>query len=207
MRRIVLFSLLILGVACSGENDSANKGSSGISDDGVDRIYATIITNKGEIVIDLAYQEAPITVANFISLAQGNFQTAYNKKGEGFYDGLKFHRVIKDFMIQGGDPIGNGTGGPGYAIVDEITDLQHDRPGTLSMANAGPNTGGSQFFITHNATPHLDGRHAVFGYVINGQDVVNNIEQGDEIATIIIDRIGESAESFDEYSALKRYSR
>jgi cyclophilin family peptidyl-prolyl cis-trans isomerase len=207
MRRIVLFSLLILGVACSGENDSANNGSSGLNEDGVDRIYATIITNKGEIVIDLAYQDAPITVANFIALAQGSYTTEYNKKGEGFYDGLNFHRVIKDFMIQGGDPIGNGTGGPGYYIKDEITDLKHDRPGTLSMANAGPNTGGSQFFITHNATPHLDGRHTVFGYVINGQDVVDNIVQGDVIATIVIDRIGESAEAFDEYSTLKRIGK
>jgi cyclophilin family peptidyl-prolyl cis-trans isomerase len=204
MRRIVLFSLLILGVACSGENDSANNGSSSKNEDGVDHIYATIVTNKGEIVLDLAYQDAPVTVANFIALAEGSYATEHNKKGEGFYDGLMFHRVIKDFMIQGGDPLGNGTGGPGYSIADEITDLKHDRPGTLSMANAGPNTGGSQFFITHNATPHLDGRHTVFGYVINGQDVVNNIDQGDIIATIVIDRIGESAEAFDEYSTLKR---
>jgi cyclophilin family peptidyl-prolyl cis-trans isomerase len=203
MKKNIFFALIVLLSACSG-NDASMNDENG---DGVDHIYATIITNKGEIVLDLAYEQAPITVANFISLAQGNFTTQYSKKGSGYYNGTKFHRVIPDFMIQGGDPTGSGMGGPGYAIPDEITNLKHDRPGTLSMANAGPNTGGSQFFITHLATPHLDGKHAVFGYVVNGQEVVNNITQGDEILEIIIDRVGESAKAFDESANLKREGR
>jgi len=204
MKRFVFFALVIFVSACADSANSNENSNTSQSSDSADHIYATIITNKGEIIVDLAYQYAPVTVANFISLAQGNFQTAYNETGKGFYDGLTFHRVIKNFMIQGGDPIGNGTGGPGYKIADEITDLKHDRPGTLSMANAGPNTGGSQFFITHLATPHLDGRHTVFGYVVEGQDVVDRIEQGDVIVTIAIERVGESAISFDESSALRR---
>lgn len=204
MKRLVFIALVIFASACADNGSSDENSNTSQSSDGVDHIYATIVTNKGDIVVDLAYQHAPVTVANFISLAQGNNKTAYNEAGEGFYDGLTFHRVIKGFMIQGGDPIGNGTGGPGYIIADEITDLKHDRPGTLSMANAGPNTGGSQFFITHVATPHLDGRHAVFGYVVEGQDVVNSIQVGDMIETIIIERVGESAISFDEYSVLRK---
>ncbi|RMD87438.1 MAG: peptidylprolyl isomerase [Candidatus Dadabacteria bacterium] len=139
-------------------------------------ISAVIKTNKGDIEVKLEDKKVPLTVANFVNLAQ-----------RGFYDGVTFHRVIKDFMIQGGDPTGTGMGGPGYRFEDEFDDtLKHDRAGTLSMANAGPNTNGSQFFITHKATPWLDGRHAVFGYVTKGQDVVNAIEQGDTIKTIEI---------------------
>ncbi len=137
---------------------------------------ATISTKKGDIRIKLHDDKAPRTVANFESLAN-----------KGFYDGLTFHRVIKDFMIQGGCPLGTGTGGPGYKFDDEFhPDLKHDGPGVLSMANAGPNTNGSQFFITHSAQPHLDGRHSVFGQVIEGQDVVNRIAQGDVMEKVTV---------------------
>jgi len=136
---------------------------------------ATIETEKGAIQLELFDEDAPKTVANFEKLA-----------GDGFYDGLTFHRVIDDFMIQGGCPKGTGTGGPGYQFDDEpgALALKHDTPGTLSMANAGPNTNGSQFFITHGPTPHLDGVHAVFGRVTQGQDVVDRIAKGDRIETI-----------------------
>ena len=132
--------------------------------------YAEFDTTEGSIIIKLFDQDAPLTVQNFVDLATGK------KTGKPFYDGLIFHRVIPDFMIQGGCPKGTGTGGPGYTIKDEFSPkLRHDGPGVLSMANAGPNTGGSQFFITVKATPWLDGRHAVFGKVVKGMDVVNKI--------------------------------
>ncbi|MBP88298.1 MAG: peptidylprolyl isomerase [Planctomycetaceae bacterium] len=137
---------------------------------------ATFDTNKGTIRIQLHDDKTPKTVANFEKLT-----------ADGFYNGLKFHRVIADFMIQGGCPQGTGTGGPGYQFPDEFhADLKHDGPGVLSMANSGPNTNGSQFFITHVATPHLDGKHSVFGKVIEGQDVVDTIAQGDKIESVTI---------------------
>ena len=133
-------------------------------------------TSQGEIHIELFEDEAPNTVANMIELSE-----------QGFYDGLVFHRVINDFMIQGGCPHGKGTGGPGYRFRDEChPDRRHDGPGVLSMANAGPNTNGSQFFITHSAQPHLDGKHTVFGRVLEGLDVVNRISQGDEIQSVTV---------------------
>ena len=137
---------------------------------------ATIETSKGVIRLELHEDRAPKTVANFEKLA-----------GEGFYDGLTFHRVIPNFMIQTGCPQGTGTGGPGYQFEDEFDDsLRHDRTGILSMANAGPNTNGSQFFITHGPTPHLDGKHSVFGVVTEGQDVVDSIEQGDTMEKVAV---------------------
>jgi peptidyl-prolyl cis-trans isomerase B (cyclophilin B) len=138
---------------------------------------AKMTTDKGEIVIDLAAKDAPNTVNNFVYLSQ-----------KGYYDGLNFHRVIANFMVQGGDPIGNGTGGPGYKFGDEFSPAwRHSGPGMLSMANAGPGTNGSQFFITHSAQPHLDDRHSVFGKVTSGIDVVNNIRQGDKITKVEIE--------------------
>jgi peptidyl-prolyl cis-trans isomerase B (cyclophilin B) len=137
---------------------------------------ATIKTNRGDIVLKLFAQQVPNTVNNFVCLAE-----------DKFYDGTTFHRVIKDFMIQGGDPTGTGRGDPGYKFRDEFDPkLKHDKPGVLSMANAGANTNGSQFFITHVATPWLNNKHSVFGQVIEGQDVVNAIEQGDFIESITI---------------------
>ena len=137
---------------------------------------ATIETNRGTIRLELHHEKVPATVANFEKLA-----------GEGFYDGLTFHRVIRDFMIQAGCPEGTGRGGPGYRFDDEFDpELRHDAPGVLSMANAGPNTNGSQFFITHVPCPHLDGRHSVFGRVLEGQDVVDAIEQGDTMTRVVV---------------------
>jgi cyclophilin family peptidyl-prolyl cis-trans isomerase len=150
-------------------------------------IFAELETTKGKILIKLEYQKTPITVANFIALAEGtNTQVADKYKGKKFYDGLKFHRVIKDFMIQGGDPDGNGQGGPGYAFKDEITDAKFDKAGILAMANSGPKTNGSQFFITHKDTPWLTGKHTIFGYVVTGQEVVNAIAQDDVINKVTI---------------------
>jgi cyclophilin family peptidyl-prolyl cis-trans isomerase len=161
-----------------------------------DGLYAEMITSKGEILIKLEFKKTPMTVANFVGLAEG---TKKSSKGKGvkFYNGLKFHRVIDNFMIQGGDPLGTGRGGPGYKFPDEIdASLKHDSPGVLSMANNGPNTNGSQFFITHTATPWLDGKYTVFGKVITGIDVVNKIKQGDTIVSISIIRNGAEAIQF-----------
>ena len=162
-------------------------------------IYAKIITDKGDILVNLEYKLTPITVSNFIGLSLGTLSNYSNRKNARFYDNLSFHRVIPDFMIQGGCPNGNGMGGPGYNFKDEFhPNLKHDKPGVLSMANAGPNTNGSQFFITHLPTPWLDGKHSVFGNVIEGQSIVDSISNGDKIQKIEIIRIGDDAEKFDE---------
>lgn len=161
----------------------------------IDGLYAVIDTQKGDIVIKLEYKKVPMTVANFVGLVEGELNM--DDPGENFYEGLNFHRVIDNFMIQGGCPKGDGTGGPGYSFPDEFDpSLRHDGPGVLSMANAGPGTNGSQFFITHVKTPWLNDKHSVFGRVVEGQDVVNSIRQGDKINTIRIERIGEDAQKF-----------
>ena len=163
-----------------------------------DGIFAEFDTNKGKIVIQLEYVKAPVTVANFVSLAEGtNTVVKAELKGKPYYNGLKFHRVIKDFMIQGGDPLGTGSGDPGYKFKDEFTDLKHNKGGILSMANSGPATNGSQFFITHKETPWLDGKHTVFGSLISGMDVVNKMEQNDVINTVKIIKKGAAANAFN----------
>ena len=167
-----------------------------------DGLYVEMKTSKGTILLELYYKKAPNTVANFVGLAEGSKAWKDPVTGESrkskFYDGLSFHRVIADFMIQGGDPLGNGRGGPGFRFADEFhPDLRHDRAGVLSMANSGPNTNGSQFFITHKATPWLDNKHSVFGQVRSGLDVVDSIEQQDSIEQVVIIRKGEDAEAFD----------
>nr|WP_315206896.1 peptidylprolyl isomerase [uncultured Flavobacterium sp.] len=173
----------------------------------IEGIFATISTNKGDIVLELEYKKTPVTVANFIALAEGKntFVTNEKLKGKPFFDGLKFHRVIKDFMIQGGDPLGNGSGGPGYAFKDEITDLKHNKAGILSMANSGPTTNGSQFFITHKETPWLDGKHTVFGHVTEGMNVVNSIAANDVITKVTIARKGALAKKFDAPKVFSDY--
>ena len=174
-------------------------------------LYAEMKTKRGTIVLELFYDKVPLTVCNFVGLAEGSLK--HNQgKGKPFYDGLKFHRVISDFMIQGGCPLGTGRGGPGYKFKDEFhPDLKHDGPGTLSMANSGPNTNGSQFFITHKATGWLNNRHTVFGNVVDGQDVVNRIKKGDTIEKVEIHRVGEDARSFESdqkaFDSLRKGSR
>lgn len=184
----VIFSLILL----SGEQGMANS-------DLKDGLYAEFNTNKGVIICSLEFEKTPLTVANFVGLAEGtkNLGGGAGKDGAKFYDGLTFHRVIPDFMIQGGCPLGTGTGGPGYTFPDEIDpSLTHSGPGILSMANSGPSTNGSQFFITHIATPWLDGKHTVFGHVVQGQDVVNKIAGNDLIESVTITRVGAAAQAF-----------
>ena len=161
-------------------------------------IYAQISTQKGIVKIKLEHEKTPMTVANFVGLAEGKLENTAKESGLPYYDGLTFHRVIADFMIQGGDPTGTGAGGPGYQFEDEIhPELKHDKAGTLSMANAGPGTNGSQFFITHGPTNWLDGKHTVFGYVTEGQEVVDAVVEGDSIEKLDILRVGQDAESWD----------
>ena len=180
----------ILAVALMATINTNNLNKEGM--------YAKIKTNKGDIMLELEFEKTPLTVANFVGLAEGKIKNNKKEAGDPYYDGLKFHRVIADFMIQGGCPDGNGMGGPGYQFPDEIhTDLKHSGPGILSMANAGPGTNGSQFFITHKETPWLDGKHTVFGKVTEGQDVVDAIAQDDKIIEIDIIRKGEKAKKFD----------
>ncbi|MDA3941576.1 MAG: peptidylprolyl isomerase [Spirochaetia bacterium] len=160
-----------------------------------DGLYAVITTSKGEMVLNLEYEKTPMTVSNFVGLIEGTLNR--EEVDEPFYDGLNFHRVLDDFMIQGGCPLGTGTGGPGYSFPDEFdSSLRHGVPGVLSMANSGPATNGSQFFITHVETPWLNDKHTVFGKIVGNMDVVNSIKQGDRIDTVKILRKGAGAEAF-----------
>ena len=171
-------------------------------------LFAQIKTSKGVIEIQLEFEKTPGTVGNFVGLSIGKIKNSNKELGKPYYDGLKFHRVINDFMIQGGCPIGTGTGDPGYKFDDEFNaDLKHDKPGILSMANSGPATNGSQFFITHIETPWLDNKHTVFGHVIDGLDVVNTIVQDDEIINIKINAVGEKAQSFDPVKAFENFNK
>ncbi|SEC90876.1 FKBP-type peptidyl-prolyl cis-trans isomerase [Tenacibaculum sp. MAR_2009_124] len=168
-------------------------------------IYAKFTTPKGAILVNLEYEKTPGTVGNFVALAEGNLENSAKPQGTPYYNGLKFHRVIPDFMVQGGCPLGTGTGNPGYKFDDEIhPELKHDAPGKLSMANAGPGTNGSQFFITHVATPWLDGKHTVFGSVIEGQDVVDAIAQDDDMQLEIV-RVGDDAQNFNAVEAFRTF--
>lgn len=168
-------------------------------------IYAKFTTPKGEILAKLEHEKTPGTVGNFVALAEGNLENTAKKQGTPYYDGLKFHRVIPDFMIQGGCPLGTGTGHPGYKFDDEFhPELKHNAPGKLAMANSGPATNGSQFYITHVPTPWLDGKHTVFGSVVEGQDVVDAVAQGDTMSIEII-RIGKEAENFNAVEAFRTF--
>ncbi|MFD1292450.1 peptidylprolyl isomerase [Lutibacter holmesii] len=167
-------------------------------------LYAKFNTSKGVILVNLELEKTPGTVGNFVALAEGNLENKSKPQGTPYYDGLKFHRVIADFMIQGGCPQGTGTGSPGYSFDDEFhPELKHDAPGILSMANSGPASNGSQFFITHVATPWLDNKHTVFGKVVEGQDIVDAIAQGDTIDALEIVRVGEAAENFNAIEAFR----
>lgn len=169
-------------------------------------IYAKFTTPKGDIVVKLTHDKTPGTVGNFVALAEGTLENTARTQGKPYYDGLTFHRVINDFMIQGGDPTGTGSGGPGYKFDDEFhAELKHDTPGILSMANAGPGTNGSQFFITHIATPWLDNNHTVFGHVVEGQDVVDAVEPGDKMDKVEIIRVGDEAEKWNAVEAFRSF--
>ena len=191
LRKITLIITLFTGlVSCMSQKQTKMNLEDGL--------YAQIETDKGNIVLMLEYQKVPMTAGNFVGLAEGTIENDAKPLGTPFYDGIKFHRVIDNFMIQGGDPQGTGAGGPGYSFPDEIDpSLKHTGPGMLSMANAGPNTNGSQFFITHVETPCLDGKHAIFGHVVEGQNVVDSITQGDVINHVEIIRVGKDAKKFD----------
>jgi peptidyl-prolyl cis-trans isomerase A (cyclophilin A) len=208
MKLKIMYLLLIGMTTTIYAQNSINEVVSKTNTQTNEGIFAEIETSKGKIVVQLEYQKTPITVANFIALAEGTNTavTTETLKGKPFYDGLKFHRVIKDFMIQGGDPLGNGSGDPGYKFKDEfVPELKHDKGGILSMANSGPTTNGSQFFITHKETTWLNGKHTVFGHVISGMEVVNAIEQNDVILKVTILRKGTTATSFDAAKTFATY--
>jgi len=167
-------------------------------------LYAKFNTTKGVILVNLEFEKTPGTVGNFVALAEGNLENNSKPQGTPYYNGLKFHRVIADFMIQGGCPQGTGTGSPGYSFDDEFhPELKHDAPGILSMANSGPASNGSQFFITHVATPWLDNKHTVFGKVVEGQEVVDTVAQNDILESLEIIRVGDAAEKFNAVEAFR----
>lgn len=199
MKKKILFVFLVIASFYSCKENNHNLP---------DGLYAKIETNKGEIIVKLDLEKAPITVANFVTLAEGknDFVTNESLKNKPFFDGLKFHRVIKDFMIQTGDPLGTGSGDTGYKFKDEFSDLKFDNGGVLAMANNGPATNSSQFFITHLATPWLEGKHTIFGHVVEkGMDVVNKIEQEDFIKKVTIIRNGEAAKKFNAVKVFNDY--
>ena len=171
-----------------------------------DGIYAKFNTAKGSILVKLTHDKTPGTVGNFVGLAEGQLENNVKKMGEPYYDGIKFHRVIPDFMVQAGCPLGTGTGDAGYKFDDEFhPELKHDKPGVLSMANAGPGTNGTQFFITHVPTPWLDGKHSVFGHVVEGQEVVDAVEGNDVLKTLEIVRVGEEAQKWNAVEAFRTF--
>ncbi|KOP36052.1 peptidylprolyl isomerase [Flavobacterium sp. WLB] len=199
MKKSILLLLLAVSSLYSCKDDHSNLP---------DGLYADIETNKGHIIVELDYKKAPITVANFVTLAEGKneFVTDEKLKNKPFFDGLKFHRVIEDFMIQSGDPLGTGSGDTGYKFKDEFSDLKFDKAGVLAMANNGPGTNSSQFFITHVETPWLDNKHTIFGHVVEkGQEVVNKVVQGDNIVAVTIIRNGEAAKKFDAVKVFHDY--
>lgn len=194
----ILLAVLFAAVGVFAQKKQMNSMDKEFLQSQPDGLYARFETTRGNIYLMLEPEKTPMTVANFVGLAEGSIKNSARAEGQPYYDGLKFHRVIPNFMIQGGCPQGTGSGDPGYKFGDEIDPtLKHTGPGILSMANAGPGTNGSQFFITHVATPWLDGKHTVFGHVVKGQEVVDSIKQNDEIKSLAILRKGASAEAFN----------
>ena len=203
MKKIILLLAVVFGtnmtvMAQSSSKTTGNKMDQAFLDKQTDGMYAKFETSKGDIYTTLEFKKTPLTVANFVGLVEGKIPNKVKATGTPFYDGLLFHRVIPNFMIQGGCPLGNGTGDPGYKFADEFDPtLKHSGPGILSMANSGPTTNGSQFFITHVATPWLDGKHSIFGHVVEGQAIVDSIAMNDTLKKLTILRKGNEALAFD----------
>jgi len=201
MKKLITIALVFASLIASAQKNHKQKLSKMDQEflkTQADGMYLKMNTNRGDIYLQLEFEKTPMTVANFVGLAEGTIKNTSKAEGVPFYDGLKFHRVIPNFMVQGGDPQGTGAGGPGYKFPDEFdTTLKHTGPGILSMANAGPGTNGSQFFITHVKTDWLNNKHTVFGHVVKGQDVVDAIKQNDTLVKVTVLRKGKKAEEFD----------